>query len=170
MGTDNLTLTQVSQILWAAQGITRDELYRTAPSAGALYPVEIYLASEKVDDLPPGLYHFDPNDHTLESKKSGSMLEDISGAALGQSALLQAAVHVIVTADISRTAVKYGDRAEQYVAQETGAIAQNIYLQVESLELSTVLIGAFYDDQVQQVLGITETPFVIMPIGQRVNE
>jgi SagB-type dehydrogenase family enzyme len=167
MGTDNLTLAQVSQILWAAQGITRDGFYRTAPSAGALYPVEIYLVSEKVDDLPQGLYHYDPDHHTLETKKSGSMVEEISGAALGQSALIQAAVHVIVTAEISRTAVKYGDRAEQYVAQETGAIAQNIYLQVESLGLSTVFIGAFYDDLVQEVLEIAETPFAIMPIGHR---
>ena len=170
MGTENLTLAQVSQILWAAQGITKDGFYRTAPSAGALYPVEIYLVSEKVDDLPQGLYHYDPEKHTLEATKTGSMVEEVSNAALGQSALSQAAIHVIVTAEISRTAVKYGDRAEQYVAQETGAIAQNIYLQVESLGLSTVFIGAFHDDQVQEVLEITESPFVIMPIGHRADK
>ncbi len=170
MGKESLTLTQVSQILWAAQGITKDGIYRTAPSAGALYPVEIYLVSEKVNDLPQGIYHYDPDGHTLEALKSGSMIKKVSNAALGQSALKQAAIHVVVTADISRTAVKYGDRAERYVAQETGAIAQNIYLQVESLGLSTVCIGAFYDDKVKKALNITESPFVIMPVGHRVEE
>ena len=170
MATGTLTLVQVSQILWAAQGITRDGFYRTAPSAGALYPMEIYLVSEKVDDLPQGLYHYHPDGHTLEALKSGSMIKKVSDAALGQSTLKQAAIHVIVTADISRTAAKYGDRADRYVAQETGAIVQNIYLQVESLGLSTVCIGAFYDDKVKTALNISESPFVIMPVGHRVDE
>ncbi len=170
MGTGTLTLAQVSQILWAAEGITKDGFYRTAPSAGALYPVEIYLVAEKVDDLPQGLYHYHPDGHTLEALKAGSLIKKISSAALGQSALKQAAIHVIVTAEVSRTAVKYGDRADRYVAQETGAIAQNIYLQVEALSLSTVFIGAFYDDKVKKALKITESPFVIMPVGHRVEK
>ena len=162
----SLTLNQVSQILWAAQGVTSKRGFRTAPSAGALFPIEIYLVVEEVDGLKSGLYHYIPDIHSLKGIKSGSLAESVSDAALGQKALTQAGIIVVITADVSRTAKKYEDRAERYVAEEVGAVAQNIYLQVESLGLATVLMGAFYDDKIQEALGITETPFGIMPIGQ----
>jgi SagB-type dehydrogenase family enzyme len=162
-----LTLNQVSQILWAAQGVTSKRGFRTAPSAGALFPIEIYLVAEEVDGLKSGLYHYIPDTHSLTGLKSGSLAESVSNAALGQKALTQAGIIVVITADVSRTAKKYEERAERYVAEEVGAIAQNIYLQVECLGLATVLMGAFDDEKVQEALGITETPFGIMPIGQR---
>jgi len=165
-----LTLNQVSQILWAAQGVTSKRGFRTAPSAGALFPIEIYLVAEEVDSLKPGLYHYIPDTHSLNRLKSGSLAESVNNAALGQKALTQAGIIVIITADVNRTAKKYEERAERYVAEEVGAVAQNIYLQVECLELATVLMGAFYDEKVQEALGITETPFGIMPIGQRATK
>jgi len=162
-----VTLQQVSQILWAAQGITAKGKYRTAPSAGALYPIEIYLAAENVDALEPGLYHYTPQGHSLTLHAKGSLANKIAQAALGQGSLTRASATVIITAVMERTSKKYGERTDRYVAEEVGAIAQNIYLQVESLGLATVLIGAFSDDEVQDAIGISETPLAIMPVGRR---
>jgi SagB-type dehydrogenase family enzyme len=162
-----LSLQQVSQILWAAQGITAKGRLRTAPSAGALYPIELYLVAENVEGIAPGLYHYSPQEHSLLLRAKGSLAKDVAKAALGQSALTKASAIVLITAEIGRTSGKYGDRSDRYIAEETGAIAQNIYLQVESLGLSTVLMGAFNDEKIQDALGITEVPYAIMPIGRR---
>jgi len=162
-----ITLQQVSQILWAAQGITAKGKYRTAPSAGALYPIEIYLAAENVGDLEPGLYHYVPQSHSLSQCLKGSLAKKVTQAALGQGSVTRASAIVIITAVMERTSQKYGERTERYVAEEVGAIAQNIYLQVESLGLATVLIGAFVDEKVQSALEIKEMPLAIMPIGRR---
>jgi SagB-type dehydrogenase family enzyme len=167
LASGSLTTQQVSQILWAAQGITSKKKFRTAPSAGALFPIELYLVVEHVEELEPGLYHYDPIGHSLTQLKSGSLAKKVSKAALGQEPITEAAVIAIITAEVGRTEWKYGDRADRYVAEEVGAVAQNIYLQVESLGLSTVLIGAFYDEKVQKTLDIGETPMGIMPIGHR---
>jgi SagB-type dehydrogenase family enzyme len=162
-----LTLQQVSQILWAAQGITAKGRYRTAPSAGALYPIEIYLVAVNVEGLDAGLYHYSPQENSLLLREKGSLASKVAKAALGQGALTKASAIVLITADIERTSGKYGDRSDRYIAEETGAIAQNIYLQVESLGLSTVLMGAFYDEKIQDALGIKEIPYAIMPVGRR---
>jgi SagB-type dehydrogenase family enzyme len=164
-----LSLPQISQILWAAQGITAKGRFRTAPSAGALYPIEIYVVAENVQGMDSGLYHYSPQNHSLSLLEKGSWSGKVAKAALGQGALTKASAIVLVTAEIERTSGKYGDRADRYIAEETGAIAQNIYLQVESLGLSTVLIGAFYDERIQATLGIQEVPYAIMPIGRRVE-
>jgi len=165
---DPLTVSDISQILWAAQGITRKYGYRTAPSAGALYPLEIYIAASNVDELISGLYHYNPKDHTLKKISEGDKRIEVSNAALQQDAIENSSAIIIITAVVKRTSVKYGNRAERYVNIEVGAVGQNIYLQSVSLGLGTVMIGAFKDKALKKVLELpaNENPFAIMPLGK----
>ena len=164
-----LTLAEISQLLWAAQGITGPGGGRTAPSAGALYPLEIYLLAGEVTDLPAGIYHFIPDEHALNLIVEGDGRQALYEAVLSQSAIKDAAAVIIITAIYERTTVKYGERGIQYVHMEVGTVAQNIYMQSESLDLGTVFIGAFHDDQVKRVLqlGKDEIPLGIMPVGRK---
>ncbi len=163
----SLTLRQVSQLLWAAQGITDTGQMRTAPSAGATYPLEIYIAVKNVEDLEPGVYHFNPDKNTLQKVLSGDKSTDLMTASLGQGFVETAAMNLIVAAVYERTTDRYGDRGERYVHMEVGHLGQNIYLQSESLDLGTVAVGAFNDEDVAQVLNLPENekPLYIMPIG-----
>ena len=163
-----LLISDVSQILWAAQGITQEEYeLRTAPSAGALYPLEIYISASNVKDLSPGLYKYRPQNHTLKKISEGDKRMEISNAALQQDAIENSSAIVIITAVYERTAVKYGQRAERYVHIEVGAVGQNIYLQSVSLGLGTVMMGAFIDEAIKKVLNLPkdEYPLAIMPLG-----
>jgi SagB-type dehydrogenase family enzyme len=163
------TISEISQVLWAAQGITEESYgLRTAPSAGALYPLEIYIAASNVKDLSMGLYKYKPQNHTLKKISEGDKSTTISNAALQQDAIENSAAIVIVTAVYERTAVKYGSRTERYVHIEVGAVGQNIYLQSLSLGLGTVMIGAFKDDALKKVLALpkNENPLAIMPLGK----
>lgn len=164
-----LTIKEISQILWAAQGIT-EETYglRTAPSAGALYPLEIYIAVSNVNDLNPGVYKYKPQNHTLEKIEEGDKRLNISNAALQQDAIANSSAIVIISAVYERTAVKYGSRAERYIHIEVGSVGQNIYLQSVSLGLGTVMIGAFKDEALKKVLALpkNENPYAIMPLGK----
>jgi SagB-type dehydrogenase family enzyme len=164
-----LTLTEVSQLLWAAQGFTHPNGLRTAPSAGALYPLEIYLLVGNVTDLPGGVYHYIPGAHELIPTIEGDFQNNLFEAALQQSAVKDAAIVLVISADYERTTVKYGQRGIQYVHMEVGHVSQNVYLQVESLGLGTVFIGAFYEDEVKAVLqlGEEETPLGLMPVGRK---
>ncbi len=157
---------QISQLLWSAQGITADWGGRTAPSAGATYPIEIYIAVNNSESLTPGLYKYKNTNHSLRLIKKGSLGKKLSQACLGQQSIQEAPVSIIITAVLQRTAVRYGERAQRYVYMEAGHVGQNIYLQAESLGLGTVAIGAFHDDQVQEVLGINEEVMIIMPVGK----
>jgi len=161
-----LSLRETSQLLWAAQGVTSPRGFRTAPSAGALYPMELYLVVSEVEGLTPGIYHYDPHEHALRRTKEGDFRGRLADAALGQSAIRNAPLSLVVPAVYERTARKYGDRAVRYVRMEAGHIAQNLYLQATALGLGTVTIGAFYDERVQEALGIEEEPLYIMPIGR----
>lgn len=164
-----LTLEEISQLLWAGQGITRGGKFRTAPSAGALYPLEIYLVAGRVESLEPGIYRYRPREHELESMASGDRREAISQASLNQGAICQAAINLVITGVYQRTAVKYGERALRYILMESGHVAQNISLEATSLGLGTVVIGAFDDDAVQRVLMLERDtlPLSIMPVGRR---
>ena len=166
---DPLTLAEVSQLLWAAQGITDPDGYRTAPSAGALYPLDIFVVAGNVTGLPAGVYHYEPHGHELILTIEGDLRQNVYEAALQQSALKDAAIVIVITAVYERTTVKYGPRGIQYVHMEVGHAAQNIYLQVESLGLGTVFIGAFYEDRVKAVLqlGAEEIPLGLMPVGRQ---
>lgn len=162
-----LGLAQAGQLLWAAQGVNRPGGYRTAPSAGALYPLEVYFLAGQVEGLAAGLYHYQPQNHALERIQAGDKRAALSEAALNQDSITEAPAVIIITAIYQRTMVKYGQRGEQYVHMEVGSAAQNIYLQAVSLELGTVFIGAFYDDLVQTTLGLAEDeiPLCLMPVG-----
>jgi SagB-type dehydrogenase family enzyme len=156
-----LELEHVSQLMWAAQGVTSSAGKRTAPSAGALYPLELYLATTD------GRYHYDPHNHQLEALGNDDVRRDLYRAALDQEAVRQAPAVFIVTAVYSRTRQKYGDRAERYVKLEAGHAAQNLLLQAVSLELGAVPIGAFRDHDVQDVLALPDDhePLYLIAVG-----
>jgi SagB-type dehydrogenase family enzyme len=164
---DSLTVEQISQLLWAAQGVTEEWGGRTAPSAGALYPLELYLMVGEVTGLKPGLYHYHPADHALSQTKADDLREEVTEASLYQDEILRAPATLIITALYERTTKKYGERGIRYVHMEVGSVAENVYLQAESLGLGTVLIGAFDDENVKEVLGIEEEPLGIMPLGKK---
>ncbi len=172
----DLSLPDLAQLLWACQGISEvspgrrgPRRARTAPSAGALYPLEVYVIADRVEDLEPGLYHYHPGpnreDHALERLQKGSLSPSLSEAALGQRAVAEAAANIVIAAVIERTAAKYGSRARRYVLMEVGHAAQNVCLQAESLDLGAVTIGAFSDREVRDLLGEDVDPFYILSIG-----
>lgn len=164
-----LTLEQVSQLLWAAQGVSDVAGHRTAPSAGGLYPLEVYLVAGKVDDLEAGVYHYLPREHSIVRVTSGDIRAAIASAALDQRWMQDAPVILMIAAVYERTQVKYGDRTVRYVNMEVGAAAQNVYLQAESLGLGTVMVGAFYELRVQSAMELEEdvVPLALMPVGKK---
>ncbi|MBE0431570.1 MAG: SagB/ThcOx family dehydrogenase [Dehalococcoidia bacterium] len=163
-----LTLDEVSQLLWAAQGITDPRGYRTAPSAGATYPLETYLVAGNVADVGPGVYRYDPEEHALVKVIDGDVRAGLASAALAQSSVREGAISIVFTAVYARTTQRYGDRGVRYVHMEAGHAAQNVYLQAVALNLGTVVIGAFHDDQVSSILDLPadEQPLYIMPLGR----
>jgi len=164
----DLTMGELSQLLWAAQGVTSRRGYRTAPSAGALYPLEIYIAAGKVSDLAPGIYKYEPDEHNLLKTCDGDKTINLWRAALEQSPIRNAPVVLIFCAIYERTTRKYGERGVKYVHMEVGHSAQNVCLQAISLGLGTVVIGAFNDKEVKRVLKLEadEWPLCIMPAGR----
>ena len=159
-----LNLGEISQILWAASG---KNLYRrTSPSAGASYPLEIYLAVGEVEGLELGLYHYSYSRHSLERIREQDIRERLARAALGQSMIEEAPINIIVVADYGRTTGHYGQRGIRYVHMEVGHVGQNISLQANALNLGTVMIGAFEDKQIKEILGIEEEPLYIIPVGK----
>ncbi|MFP4325823.1 MAG: SagB/ThcOx family dehydrogenase [Desulfonatronovibrio sp.] len=164
-----LALNQVSQILWAAQGIsdTRGR-FRTAPSAGATYPLEIFLASGRVNGLESGVFRYKPQNHSLDRIMDSDQRDALYAQALQQSAVKDAPAVIIIGGIFERTTGKYGARGERYVYMEAGHAGQNIYLQATSLGLGTVAIGAFDDSGVRKALSLPAevTPFYLMPLGK----
>ncbi len=166
---DNLTIEEVSQLLWAAQGITSPWGGRTAPSAGALYPLELYLVVGDVEGIDKGVYRYIPEEHELEKVKDGDIRAELAEAAVGQECVKYAAIDIVFTAVYERTTVKYGERGIRYVHMEAGHAAQNVYLQAVSLDLGTVVIGAFINDKVKKIVNAEEqeNPLYIMPVGRK---
>ncbi len=180
--TEALSLAELSQLLWAAQGITkaieeppsywRGEKWmgglRTAPSAGGTYPIELYIAIGNVTNVPQGLYKYDPLIHAIEKILDGDQRKNISEAALNQGSIQKGAAVLAICANVKRTAFKYGERADMYVKIEVGAVGQNICLQSVALNLGTVFIGAFHDEKVKAALHlpVDEIPLGIMPVGK----
>ncbi|MEW6076151.1 MAG: SagB/ThcOx family dehydrogenase [Candidatus Omnitrophota bacterium] len=159
-----LTLSQISQLLWAAQGITERKggrVLRSAPSAGALYPMEIYALTKD------GLYHYLPESHALEVLRDGDLRGKLSGASLGQSSVSDAPLDIVVCAVYERVTSKYRERGNRYVAIEAGHIAQNIHLQAVVLGLVSVPVGAFSDEEVSKILNLPVdcAPLYIIPVG-----
>jgi len=157
-----LTDRELSQLLWAAQGITSSGGLRAAPSAGALYPLEVWLATAS------GLYHYEPRDHRLTRHREGDLRPDLCRAALVQEAILQAPVVFVIGAVYERMAHKYGDqRTPRYIHMEAGHAAQNLLLEAVALGLGGVLIGAFNDKEVERVLSLSpaQKPLYLIPVG-----
>lgn len=162
-----MTLEQISEVLWSAAGITADGRFRAAPSAGATYPMDTYLVAGNVTGLEKGIYRYIEQEHALELVKPGDYINALADAALGQSSLRNASAVVGLFAIYERTAKRYGERAERYVHMEAGHIGQNIHLVAEALNLSTVMIGAFKDDEVAELFGVEGAPVYFMPLGPR---
>jgi len=166
-----LTLKQISRILQSADGITHsrgDYKMRSAPSGGALYPVDLYLFAFDVEDLSPGLYHYQVSDSSLELVKEGDFKDKLYTAANEQDIADRGRISIVMTARFDRSTRKYADRGYRYTYMESGAICQNIYLQATALGLGTTVVGAFNDDALNRLLGIDgvdEAALLIMPIG-----
>jgi SagB-type dehydrogenase family enzyme len=161
-------LTELSQLLWAAQGVTHRNGLRTAPSVGALYPLEVYVAIGEVEGLQDGVYRYEPASHSLLQLVPGDFRGQLSRAALDQEAVTDGALVSVITAVYERTTWKYGARGERYVHMEVGSAAQNVYLQAVSLDLGTVFIGAFDDGEVRKILALAdeEQPLCLLPVGR----
>ncbi len=164
-----LTLAEVSQLLWAAQGTTDSRGFRTTPSAGALYPLEVYVVAGDVTGVTPGVYRYLPDDHELLLVAAGDRRDRLAAAAVGQEWVAEAAVDLVVTAMPERTTGKYGGRGIRYVHMEAGHAAQNLYLQGEALGLGMTVVGAFEDDGVRDIVAAStdEQPLYVIPVGRR---
>ena len=164
---DSLALQDVSQLLWAAQGITGKRGFRSAPSAGALYPLELYVVAGDIEGLPPGVYRYRPEKNDLVSVVGGDKRKPLASAAVGQRWMRRAPAVLVITGVYRRTMIKYGQRGRRYVHMEVGHAAQNVYLQATARGLATVMVGAFNDKEVQEVLQLPtdHEPLGLMPIG-----
>ncbi|MBD3285425.1 SagB/ThcOx family dehydrogenase [candidate division WOR-3 bacterium] len=166
---DTLSTAQIATLLWSAQGITEETRgFRTAPSAGATFPLEAYLFTHN------GVYVYNPSGHILNKVKDGDLRGDLCAAANNQAWVKAAPVSVVLCAVPERTSKRYGDRTMRYIYMEAGHAAQNIHLQAVALELGSVPVGAFDDDALSRLLGLHETepetvPLYIIPVGKPVQ-
>jgi SagB-type dehydrogenase family enzyme len=167
-----LSLEQFAQILWAGQGVTEtDGRKRAVPSAGALYPMDLYavVGKDGVEGLMPGVYHFAPKDHAVFCLSEGDFRGDVVRAALSQTWMAGAPLLMVITAEYVRVTGKYGTRGVRYAIIEAGHIGQNIFLHAEALDLGAGIVGAFNDQEVIRATKISPShePLLIMPIGFR---
>lgn len=162
-----LSLSEVSQLLWSAQGLNSSGS-RVAPSAGALYPLEIYLVVKNVEGLAPGVYHYLSDSHSLEYYLNKEIDEVLAKTAYDQEWVEKAPLKIIISGIFQRTTKKYSQRGILYVYQESGHVAQNIYLQAVSLNLGTVSVGGFDQTGVDELLNFSEgqNTLYIMPVGK----
>jgi SagB-type dehydrogenase family enzyme len=167
----SLRIDQLSQLFWAASGKTIDGITgpsRSAPSAGGLYPLEFFAVVGKVKGLKPGIYRYNWKDHSVRLEQEGDLRAELASAALNQLFIQDAPLIIVITAVYERTARKYGRRgASRYVHMDAGHAAQNIFLQTVALDLGSVTVGAFMDQEVKELLNVKdEDPLLIMPIGR----
>jgi len=167
----SLELAQISQLLWAADGINNPQGKRTAPSGRAAYPIDLYLvAGERgVTSLAPGVYRYVVADHSLESVASGELRPAVAKACNSQVWIGEAPVIVVITGDIQRSAAKNGDQAALFTHLEAGFVGQNILLQAGALGLGAGVAGGFKDQPLAQALKLpgSDTPFLVMPVGHK---
>ena len=172
---DPLSMTQLSQLLWAAQGITDERRgFRAAPSGGALYPLDVYaVVGEKgVDGLRAGIYRYHATSHSLELTVKGDCRKDVASAALSQMWIATAPVILVITAEYERITRKYGERGIRYAHIEVGHVGQNIFLQAGGLGLGAGIVGAFLDASVAEAIGAPRKhePLILMPVGYKKKE
>lgn len=164
---DSLDLADVSQLLWAAQGVNRPDGHRTAPAAGGIYALEIYVVAARVRGLAAGVYHYRQAGHVLEPVSAGERLQAITDSATHQAWQADAAVAFVFASDPSRLGGRFHDRAERYAPMEVGFAAQDLYLEAAALGLATTFAGSFQDSTMARLVGLPEglRPMGIMPVG-----
>ena len=165
-----LTLEQLSQLLWSADGITGESNYqRAAPSAGGLHPLDFYVVagSGSVKGLKEGVWHYEPKKHEISLIKAGDWRGELEKASLGQKQVGTAELVIVVTVEYERTTRKYGNRGNRYALMDAGFACENTFLQVQSLGLAACVVGAFHDDKVRNVLNLPEKhePLILLTIG-----
>jgi SagB-type dehydrogenase family enzyme len=164
----SLSLDDISQLLWSGQGITQG-FKRAAPSAGATYPMTLYLVVGEggVEGLSPGIYAYVPDSHSLTFLKKGDYRREIASACVNQMFIAQAPLSIVIAADYERTTQRYGERGIRYVHMEAGHVGENMYLQAVARGLGTVVVGAFQDDDLHAILNLPEkeAPLYVMPVG-----
>ena len=168
-----LGLNLLSQLLWAMHGVTdKGGLKRAAPSAGALYPMDVYVVAGKgsVARIDAGVYHYEPGGHRLSLVASGDLREVLAKASLSQMWMARAPANMVITAEYERATVKYRKRGFRYAMIEAGHIGQNLFLQAEALGLKAGIVGAFHDKDIIRVLKLPSShePLLIMPVGYQV--
>ena len=163
-----LSLEEVSQLLWAGQGINDERGFRTAPSAGATYPLELFVLVNNVEGLRKGIYHYHVRDHQMEMIDEREIEAELARAALSQSMISEAGIVVVFAAIYERTTNRYNERGIRYIHNEVGHVGQNIHLQAAALNLGTVAIGAYRDEEVEALLNLGEEYHVLylMPVGK----
>lgn len=162
-----ISLADLGQLLWAAQGVTSSKGLRAAPSAGALYPLETYVVAAKVSGLPAGIYRYLPKEHGLVQVRPGDHRIPLSVASLNEYRIREAPACLVFAAEFSRTTRKYGERGRQYVFMDEGHAGENVYLQAVALNLGTFMIGGLNDAAVAKTICLpsTQQPISVMPVG-----
>ncbi len=165
-----LTMEELSQLLYSAQGITEDGGFkRSAPSGGALYPLDVYavVGDRGVEGLAPGVYHYEPSGHRVDLISHGDKRRELARASLHQMWMASAPLNLVITSEYARITSKYGERGIRYALIEVGHVGQNIFLQAEAMGLKAGIVGAFHDSEVIRVMGIPlrHEPLLIMPVG-----
>ncbi|MEJ2719639.1 MAG: SagB/ThcOx family dehydrogenase [bacterium] len=164
-----LELAEASQLLWAAQGVTDpEEGLRTAPSGGALYPLEVYLVAARITGLPTGVFKYSPPQHDLVGILEGDKRDKLASAAVDQTWMRRSAAVIVIAAVYERMTGKYGKRGIQYVDNEVGLAAENVSLQAVAIGLGSVIVGAFEENRVRRLLGMSadEVPACLIPVGR----
>jgi len=170
----SIELKQFSQLCWAGQGVTDERSRkRSAPSGGALYPLDVYavVGDAGVEGLGAGTYHYEPPNHELFFRTAGDLRSQLAGASHGQMWMAQAPVHLVLTAEYRRICSKYGERGIRYAIMEAGHAGQNIFLQAEAIGLGAGIVGAFHDQEVMSIMGLPaeHEPLLIIPVGYKSN-
>ncbi len=162
-----LSLKEISQLLFAGQGLLK-ESRRTTPSAGAFYPIEIYLSALRITGLFSGLYQYLPNGHKLKKITSANRMAKLAEAAFGQIWVKNASAVIIICGDFKKTTGKYQDKGRDFVTMEAGHAAQNISLQAAALNLGILCVGGFNEEEVKKTLNIEKNKkvFYLMPVGK----
>ena len=165
---DPITFEELSVLIWATQGITTRAWgvdLRTVPSAGALYPIETYVVVNRIQGISAGIYHYSVKEAQLVLIREGSFGRELSQAALGQEMLGEAACAFVWTAMVERSKWKYRERAYRYIYMDAGHVGQNLYLAATGLNLGCCTVGAFFDDEIDHLIGIEGTGEITIYLG-----
>lgn len=164
-----INLSELSQLLWSTYGMI-DRRRRVVPSAGATYPIEVYVFVKNVSGLKPGIYKYDEHVHSLILIKDGDYSDDLASSCLDQGWVRDAPVNIVIVAKYEKTTSWYGERGFRYIYFEAGHIGQNVYLAATEMGLGTVAVGAFNDDEIARLIGLGRDYIIlyVFPVGRPV--